>query len=104
MDLDYSMGEHSNVINFNGMKVTLMVFKVWKGQEAKEITIHTGLGGGDCGFRFELGDNYLVFPKSQEGNALPEVDTCNRTKRMHDAGDNLAVLREFQDKSTSTGK
>jgi hypothetical protein len=34
---------------------------VFKGETADTLTIKTGFGGGDCGVRFEIGKQYLVF-------------------------------------------
>jgi hypothetical protein len=47
--------------------VTFSVFKYWKGNPGKEITIHIVEPGTDCiGARFEEGKEYVVFAISQE--------------------------------------
>ena len=47
-------------------KYSLLVEYVYKGQITSDtITIFTGLGGGDCGVRFEIGKRYIVYGKSE---------------------------------------
>lgn len=43
-------------------KYTLLVNSGFKGEfKSDTLEIYTGLGGGDCGFRFEIGRIYLVY-------------------------------------------
>lgn len=46
-----------------GIIVELKVIQRFKGMEGRTDTlkIKTGFGGGDCGFRFEEGKQYLIF-------------------------------------------
>ena len=37
------------------------VDRAWKGSVAEEVFIQTGSGGGDCGYRFEVGRSYLLY-------------------------------------------
>ncbi|KKR84890.1 MAG: hypothetical protein UU48_C0001G0138 [Candidatus Uhrbacteria bacterium GW2011_GWF2_41_16] len=37
-----------------------------KGSVAENVTVTTGLGGGDCGFDFEVGHEYMVYTRGQE--------------------------------------
>lgn len=104
MELEYVPGRNSEEVILNGMKVTFLVQKTWKGKKMKEITIHTGLGGGDCGFDFHLGYSYLVFPEVSEGEALPAVSTCDRTKFLSEAQQSLSILKEYQGNSSETKK
>lgn len=43
------------------------VSKVLKGNRIEKITIRTGSGGGDCGYGFEFGKEYLVFAWPYKG-------------------------------------
>jgi hypothetical protein len=48
---------------------TVMTFRVlssWKGSVGPEVTVYSGTGGGDCGVRFEVGDNVLVIAYDEE--------------------------------------
>lgn len=43
-------------------RYNLLVLDIYKGKITKDtITIFTGLGGGDCGFRFENGKKYIIY-------------------------------------------
>ena len=44
-----------------GYEYTFKVNQVWKGKSVDIITINTGFGGGDCGSKFELSEEYVVF-------------------------------------------
>jgi hypothetical protein len=56
------------------------VTSVLKGEVGTTVDVYTGLGGGDCGYYFELGHEYLVYafgtPKALSTNI------CSRTKLM----------------------
>lgn len=43
----------------------LLVSDIYKGKiTADTITIYTGIGGGDCGIRFQIGEKYIVYGES----------------------------------------
>src|SRR5712664_3796651 len=41
--------------------VRFKIEEFWKGALSKEATVFTGQGGGDCGYKFEVGQRYLVY-------------------------------------------
>ena len=43
------------------MAVTSRVVRTYKGNLAPEVTVHTGLDGGDCGARYSPGLTHLVY-------------------------------------------
>ena len=44
----------------------LLVQDIYKGKITKDtLTIFTGLGGGDCGIRFEIGKKYIVYGENE---------------------------------------
>ncbi len=47
---------------------------------------------GDCGYDFQIGETYLVYANDEEGADYFFTSTCMRTKRISDAGDDLAYL------------
>lgn len=73
------------------VNVTLIVEDVWKGELAKEVTLTTGSGGGDCGYPFEVGANYLIYAYSSQGEYL-STNICQRTNRLSAAAEDLKVL------------
>jgi TonB family protein len=44
----------------------LLVHDIYKGKITNDtLTIYTGLGGGDCGIRFEIGKKYIVYGENE---------------------------------------
>src|SRR5436853_1034278 len=70
--------------------------------ESKEIEIITGLGGGDCGYGFQVGTAYVVYAyKNSEGQLGTGI--CSRTRPVADAAEDLAYLRSIAT-APSTGE
>jgi hypothetical protein len=73
--------------------VTFSAVHMYRGQIAGDVTIKTGLGGGDCGYDFERGESYLVFASKEEDGEQFSTDICSGTKLLGDAGTVLRLLR-----------
>ena len=57
---------------------------------------------GECGFHFQVGETYLVYADADEESDVITTDACSRTRRLSDAGDDLAYLyywKNFGDES-----
>ena len=47
-------------------RYNLLVHDIYKGKiRSDTLTIYTGLGGGDCGIRFEVGKKYIVYGENE---------------------------------------
>jgi hypothetical protein len=58
----------------------------------KEIEILTGHGGGDCGYEFQVGADYVVYGyKNAEGRL--ETGICTRTRTLAQAAEDLDYFR-----------
>jgi hypothetical protein len=58
----------------------------------KEIEILTGMGGGDCGYSFHPGVDYVIYAyKNSEGHL--ETGICSRTRPLTQAAEDIAYLR-----------
>lgn len=68
-----------------GVSVNFLVERVWKGKLSREVTILTGQGGGDCGYRFEVGESYLVYASGS--NESLSTNICHRTAPRSEDGD-----------------
>ena len=68
-----------------GVSVRFRVENVWKGKLFREVTIFTGQGGGDCGYRFEVGESYLVYASGS--NEILNTNICQRTAPQSEGGD-----------------
>lgn len=60
--------------------------------EASEVEIATGIGGGDCGYGFQLGGQYLVYAYLNNDKTL-ETNICTRTRQLSDATADLEYIR-----------
>ena len=61
-----------------------------KKEESKSIDVWTAFG--DCGVNFQLGETYLVYADSDEESDVITTTTCHRTRRISEAGEDLAHL------------
>lgn len=76
------------------VRITFEVNKSWKYIRKDIVVVMTGSPQGDnCGFFFEVGQEYLVFA-FDEGGAGLETHICSRTKPIADeqAGEDLKRL------------
>ena len=76
---------------FPDVAVTFTVQEYWKGVLSEPLVIHTGQGGGDCGFGFEEGESYLVYAYADDTGDL-HANICSRTALLSDAEGDLAKL------------
>jgi len=78
--------------NSPAILVSLEVVHSYRGDQQKPVRVSTGLGGGDCGFDFEVGKRYLVYAFKDAAGEL-STNTCTRTTRLENSSENLAYLR-----------
>lgn len=92
--------EVKDVRNLNGSMTKSILFEIneiWKGGSESQIIIHTGSGGGDCGFYFEEGKEYLVYAQLSKMYGDKEqlvTIMCDRTNSLSKAREDLAILGE----------
>lgn len=74
------------------------VTNTWKGVKQSQIIITTGLGGGDCGFDFEVGQDYLVYAHESTMYGAESLVTiiCDRTNKLSALQGDLEILGEGQ--------
>jgi hypothetical protein len=71
--------------------VKFKVQRSWKQISTDEVTVFTGRGNGDCGYRFEVGESYLVYAYKYNESELG-TNICQRTMKLADAAEDLKVL------------
>jgi hypothetical protein len=77
---------------FRSRHVTFKVIELFRGPTSAEIQIVTGGGGGDCGYRFGKGKDYLVFAyEGRDGQLTTSI--CARTQPLAAASGDLEYLR-----------
>src|SRR5262245_57267178 len=72
----------------SGNRVEFSIHRALRGITGLEATVHTGKGGGDCGFRFQRGMTYVVYA-SRTSAGLLETGICTRTEALSAATDDL---------------
>lgn len=92
-----AVSQEQTARGFRVQRVTFEVDRAWKGPVTSTMTVYTGAGGGDCGYNFQQGADYLVYAsQSQSDEFLPAnafaTGICSRTRPIAQAGDDLAAL------------
>jgi hypothetical protein len=68
----------------------------------RELAVWTGVD--DCGINFQLGETYVVYASEDEETGKLETSICSRTKRLSDAGPDLAYLHFFSKGGTMASR
>jgi hypothetical protein len=79
----------------------LFIFRIdeaFRGVKTAEIEVRTGMGGGDCGYNFKLGERYLVYASFDAANGFYGTSICTRTRPVSDAGEDLDYIRGLKDR------
>jgi hypothetical protein len=87
----------------HGKRVRLRVKTVFRGEltdddddDAPAKTVEVWTAFGDCGVQFQAGETYLVYADDDEESNIMTTGACTRTRRLTDAGDDLAYLYFFK--------
>ncbi|OKL36865.1 hypothetical protein [Domibacillus mangrovi] len=90
--------EKKSVSGFPTKSVRFEVNETWKGVSQSQVNVTTGNGGGDCGYEFRKGQEYLVYANDSDmyGSSEQTVIICSRTKEISTAQEDLAILGEGQ--------
>jgi len=67
-------------------------------------TVEVWTAFGDCGFAFQTGETYLVYADDDEESDVMTTGACTRTRRLTDAGDDLAYLYFYQNQAEESGR
>ena len=82
--------EFGNV--FDRRVVRFHVDRPLRNVEGTDVEVMTGLGGGDCGYGFRLGGQYLVYAYANEDKTL-STSICTRTRPLSEATADLEFFR-----------
>jgi hypothetical protein len=58
----------------------------------------------DCGVPFQIGETYLVYAADDEETGVISTEICSRTRRISDAGEDLAYLYFLKQNAESSGQ
>jgi len=95
----------------HGKRVRLRVKTVFRGDlddgdddDAPAKTVEVWTAFGDCGIGFQTGETYLVYADDDEESNTMTTGACTRTRRLTDAGDDLAYLYFYQNFADNAGR
>lgn len=80
----------------NGRRVRFTVKTAYRGEEDEKEMLDVWTAFDDCGYDFQTGETYLVFADGDEESGMVSTDSCSGTKRLSDAGGDLAYLYFFE--------
>ena len=80
-----------NITDLPYRRITFSVTQSFKGQPVSTLQVTTAMGGGDCGYPFELGKDYVVYAHGKEGTL--DASICSLTGLATDARSGLTILR-----------
>jgi Carboxypeptidase regulatory-like domain len=72
--------------------------------DAKDQVFDVWTPFGDCGYDFQTGETYLVYADNDEDTNIMETDSCTRTRRLSDAGADLAYLYFYKERKAASGR
>jgi hypothetical protein len=89
-----SIAAPATALPFPQRQIRLTVAEPFRGIDPgpRDIVIETGLGGGDCGYNFERGRQYIIYASKRPGGAL-STGICSPTRPVEDAEEDLKYLR-----------
>jgi hypothetical protein len=91
-----------------GMRVHLKVKTLYKqdddDRKGSPDFLDVWTTAGDCGYDFQIGETYLVFANNEEGADYFFTSTCMRTRRLSDAGDDLAYLYFYKNQPEASSR
>jgi hypothetical protein len=70
----------------------------------KEEFIEVWTGLGDCGVPFQKGETWLVYADNDEESGTVETSLCTRTRRLTEAGSDLAYLFHYKDSPETSSR
>jgi hypothetical protein len=77
---------------------TFRIEEHFRGLDAAQVEIRTGMGGGDCGYDFKVGERYLVYASFNAANGLFATSICTRTRPVSAAGEDLEYIRGLSER------
>ncbi len=95
----------------HGKRVRLRVRTVFRGElgdddddDSAASTVEVWTAFGDCGVAFQTGETYLVYADDDEESDIMTTGACTRTRRLTDAGDDLAYLYFYKNYADQAGR
>jgi hypothetical protein len=81
--------------------ITFATRRALRGVDTPTVRVITGMGGGDCGYNFTIGEQYLVYAYRSKDGAELSTGICTRTRPLSQAVDDLRYFDELPVPRTS---
>ena len=76
-------------------RVQIQIVEAFRGTAGQsQVTVLTGSGGGDCGYPFKVGEEYLVYASRHVESGDLTTGICSRTRKIEDATTDLEYARQ----------
>ncbi|MEK6279557.1 MAG: hypothetical protein AABN95_04315 [Acidobacteriota bacterium] len=75
--------------------VRIAIKQAFRGIEGSQTEVLTGLGGGDCGYEFELGKTYLIYAHRGKKDGKLYTSICTRTRPITESADDIAFINSL---------
>ena len=85
------VNDHGDDPLFERRVVRLATQRAFRGVEGPTVDVFTGTGGGDCGYAFKTGEQYLVYAFRRQGRLTTGI--CSRTRPLAEAGEDLKFIQ-----------
>lgn len=88
---------NNRYFSYNKMHYIVLVTTKFKGTfHGDTISIRTGMGGGDCGYQFNIGGDYIIYGyKNSERLSAQQIEfttnLCSRTRPANDKFEIAAI-------------
>jgi hypothetical protein len=76
----------------SGVLVTFSSVRFYRGETREHVQVETGLGGGDCGYPFRVGESYLVDAERDASGRLT-TGICDATNLLQSSATALRLLQ-----------
>ncbi|MBX7172398.1 MAG: hypothetical protein K1X72_15635, partial [Pyrinomonadaceae bacterium] len=93
---EFTMTDKNNPrFQFVRKSIKFTVTESFRGVKENSVEIITGRGGGDCGYPFETGKEYLVYANENKETGKLGTGICTRTRPIEKAEEDLQYFREI---------
>ena len=75
--------------------VRIAINQSFRGFEYGQVEVTTGLGGGDCGYHFQMGGTYLIYATKSKSDGRLRTSICSRTRPLIEADQDLAFFNSL---------
>src|SRR6267378_2267102 len=90
--------EDGTITTYDVGEIYFRVDESFGGIQGSRVVIHSGTGGGDCGYWFIRAKRYLVYAYGDASNWSTGI--CTRTRPLTEAAEDLTFLRNLPRKGT----